>query len=42
MTTMQPTETKVGAGLRIVRWAEDEGIAGMQRLAVDLGLRPEQ
>lgn len=39
---MQPTETNVGAGLRIVRWAEDEGIAGTQRLAVDLDIRPEK
>jgi quercetin dioxygenase-like cupin family protein len=28
-------------GVRIVRWAEDAGIDGVQRLAVALGIRPE-
>jgi quercetin dioxygenase-like cupin family protein len=40
--TMQQVEMKAGAGLRIARWAEDDGIAGVQRLAVELGIRPEQ
>jgi mannose-6-phosphate isomerase-like protein (cupin superfamily) len=40
--TMQQVEMKAGAGLRIARWADDDGIAGVQRLAVELGIRPEQ